>query len=61
MKELKSILLIIFAIAFGITMSILVMIKGWGVEPKSWFWIIGVSFFSSIITQILIKVAASKD
>jgi len=32
----------------AIALSVLVMIKGWGLEPKSWWWIIGVGVFTRI-------------
>jgi hypothetical protein len=31
--------------AIAILMQIGVMIYGWGLEPQSWWWIIGIGFF----------------
>ena len=40
MKVLKVYLWILILSAMAYAGVILAMIKGWGLEPKSWFWII---------------------
>jgi hypothetical protein len=40
--NMKELMLSLGAIVVGMLVTILVMIHGWGLEPKSWFWIIGV-------------------
>jgi hypothetical protein len=43
-----------FAIfALTIIVGILVMIQGWGLEPKSWWWIIGGGVFIKFALAIL--------
>jgi hypothetical protein len=37
----------------GLTLTILVMIYGWGLEPKSWWWIIGGGIAGRILLGIL--------
>ena len=59
MNALKSFVIAIFGVAVAIAVSILVAIKGWGLEPKSYGWIIGVSFFGHLIAQLLIEIAKS--
>jgi len=61
MKAMRSFLIGIFGLTIGITTSILVMTKGWGVEPKSWFWIVGVSLFGHLFAQVIIEAAKSGD
>ena len=39
-------------LSLTIVFSIITMIYGWGVEPKSWLIIIGVGFFGMIILTI---------
>lgn len=57
-KEFKEIIrkLVIqcFAIALCIVLGVLVMIKGWGLEPVSWWWIIGVGVFGRIAAEMLV-------
>ena len=36
-----------------IVLSILVMIYGWGLEPKSWWWIIGGGVFGMTFIRTL--------
>jgi len=59
MNALQRILLIVFGLAVGVATTILVMIKGWGLEPQSWWWIIGVSLFGHIFAQIIFQVASN--
>jgi len=56
MNALRKFLVGVLGLAVAITVSILVMMKGWGLEPKSWGWIIGVSFFGHLFAQIIIEV-----
>ena len=43
----------IFVIFMLVAMQIVVMIYGWGLEPKSWGIIIGVGFFGTIIMRLI--------
>lgn len=38
-------------IALMVLCSILVNIYGWGLTPKSWWWIIGVGFFVFVVLR----------
>lgn len=53
MNKLLATLLVICAV---VGLSILVMIYGWGLEPKSWWWIIG----GGVIGQVFLKVIGDK-
>jgi len=57
MNGLRKFLVCVFGLAVSVATSILVMMKGWGLEPQSWWWIIGVSFFGHFFAQIIIEVA----
>jgi len=35
---------------------ILTMIYGWGLEPKSWWWIIGGGIFTRILIEIMTSI-----
>ena len=57
MNAMRKFLVGVFGLAVNITVSIGVMMKGWGLEPQSWWWIIGMSFFGHLFAQIIIEVA----
>ena len=61
MKLIRQLVIGVFGLCLAVTVSILTAIKGWGLEPKSWFWIIGVSFVGHTISQIIFEIAKSKD
>lgn len=44
----------VFGVCLSILVSILVMIKGWGLEPKSWWWIIGVYIVGNIVAHSIL-------
>jgi len=60
-KELKGLLAMMFLLALTIGCEILAMIKGWGLEPKSWWWIIGVGFFVTVGIRILLQKLVDED
>ena len=41
----------------GLMTGILVMIYGWGLEPKSWWWIIGGGIVIKLIIEIMQSIA----
>jgi len=61
MEDIRRIIVILTGFALAIFLSILVMIKGWGLEPKSYFWIIVVGFFGQVLAQIIIKFGSDKE
>jgi hypothetical protein len=56
MEKLKSIIIMTLCIIISVCLSILVMIYGWGLQPKSFWWIIGVGIFGQILVQIFIEI-----
>lgn len=54
---IRRFLLFLFGLIVAVVTSIAVMMKGWGLEPRSWFWIIVVSFVGHIFAQIIITIA----
>ncbi len=54
---LAKIVVNIFGFVLLMILSIVVMIYGWGLEPKSWFWIIGVGIISRIILELMMTAA----
>jgi hypothetical protein len=49
---MKDILLAIAMILLAITISILTMMLGWGVQPKSWGWIITGYIISMVMSGL---------
>jgi len=37
-------------------LGVVVLIHGWGLDPKSWWWIIGGGFLGRIFTEILLLI-----
>ena len=60
MEDLRRLVIAVFAVSFSITISILVMINGWGLTVKSWCWVIGVYFIGHTIAFLLSKLAEKK-
>lgn len=58
---LRQIVVILFGISVGILTSIGVMIYGWGLEPKSWWWIIGVYMIGHVMGQILVMLGKDDE
>jgi uncharacterized membrane protein YjjB (DUF3815 family) len=56
---LSKFLALLFVILIAVGMQILTYIYGWGMQPRSWVWIIGVGvfghMFSMMIAQKLVK------
>ncbi|MCP4607726.1 MAG: hypothetical protein GY845_03275 [Planctomycetes bacterium] len=50
---MNKLIALLFVITVTIGMSILVMIYGWGLEPKSWWWIIGVGIFGQMFMKLI--------
>ena len=61
MDTLRRFFLSIFSICFGVACTIITMIYGWGLEPKSWGIIISVGVFGHIFALVISIIAGSKD
>ena len=48
---------LLVGLMLSIFIHIIVMIKGWGLDPKSYFWIIVVSLVGQITAQLFIRAA----
>ena len=45
----------------GLALSICAMIHGWGLEPKSWWWILGVGVGLRFITMVMQDLVKKDD
>ncbi len=60
MEAIRKFLLVITGLVMAMVTMILVMIYGWGLEPKSWWWIIGMNLLGNILSQLFILVSRDK-
>jgi len=61
MKLLRSFLLSLFGLCVSLTTTIFVMIYGWGLSPKSWWWIIGMYSIGTMVALLIVETANQKD
>ena len=54
MKSFRKFLVTILGIFVALLTSILVMIKGWGLKPHNWWWIIGVYLLGYIVSLLIL-------
>jgi len=52
---------LIFGFIIGLALTIAVMIFGWGLEPKSWWWILGGGVGIRILVLIMEKIGARDE
>jgi RsiW-degrading membrane proteinase PrsW (M82 family) len=55
-NTLRQFIVVFFGLAIGIASSILALIYGWGLEPKSWAWIIGAGFFGQMLAVVIMEI-----
>ena len=60
METARRFFLGLFSVALSALVTILVMINGWGLEAKSWGWIIGMGVFGQIACMVLTQIAIAK-
>ena len=60
-EKIKDLVIVIVGLSISILTSALVMIYGWGLQPKSWWWIIGIYTIGQIIAQMFIRLGKSKS
>jgi len=52
---LEKFIAIVFMLALSVGSTVAVNVYGWGLQPKSWLWIIGVGFFWNLSVHTLFK------
>jgi hypothetical protein len=50
---LSKFLAMVFVVLVAISIQIATMMLGWGLQPKSWWWIVGAGFFGNVMVKIL--------
>ncbi len=58
---LNKFLVSLFGIFVSMGISILVLIHGWGLEPKSWTWIIVLGFIGNLAASLLVAIGTRKE
>jgi len=56
MDALRNFVITLFGIFFSMGVHIVVLIKGWGLEPESWSFIILVGFFGQVVALLIIQI-----
>ena len=60
MSGVKNLCVALTGLSIAILTSILVLVYGWGLTPKNWFWIIGGALIGNLIAQLLIVLSRTK-
>ncbi len=58
---MKSLALVILGLIMAFGCSLVSMIYGWGLEPKSWNVIIWVGFGGIVFSQLLVAIAKGEE
>ena len=61
MNAIRKFIVMMFGMSIGVGTSVAVGIKGWGLEPKSWWWIIGVYLIGQFIGLVFVEIAKRDD
>lgn len=61
MEGLRRLFTTCFGMGLAVFLSIQVMIHGWGLDPKSYGWIIGVGVFGQIAALTITQIGLKKD
>jgi len=57
MNGLRRFIVGLFGLAIAVVTSVLVLTHGWGLEPRSWLWIIGGSLCGHTLAQLIFAIA----
>ncbi len=52
---LNALLALLFAMSASVALAVLVAIYGWGLEPQSWWWIIGGGVFGQLFVRYVVS------
>ena len=59
---MQKFLALLFLVCCSVGLSVLVMIYGWGLHPRSWWWIIGAGVFGvTVINTAYSKMLDSEE
>ena len=59
---MEKLLAILFVVALSVGASICVMMFGWGMTPKNWWWIVGVGLFGqTVLTSLMQALVKTED
>lgn len=53
----RNLIISLFGFCLSTVLTCLAMIYGWGLEPKSWLWIIGAGVFGQFFAVSIIKLS----
>lgn len=50
---MNKVFALLFVLCVMVGLQVMVMIYGWGLEPKNWWWIIGVGLFGQTFMRMI--------
>lgn len=60
MDSLSRFCTVVLGYIVSIGLGIVIMMEGWGLEPQSWWWIIGGGVFLRFLSEFMIAISKSK-
>lgn len=60
MEGFRTLTIVLFGFIISMAIGIFVMIHGWGIEPKSWWWIIGGGILARFIVEVMMAFGRHK-
>ena len=58
---MNKIIALLFTLGCVIALGIAVMIYGWGLHPRSWWWIIGGGIFGQVFLRIIGEIITKSE
>jgi len=58
---MNKIIALLFTLGCTIALGIAVMIYGWGLHPRSWWWIIGGGIFGQVFLRIIGEIITKSE
>ena len=60
MDDVRKVIVVLIGVVATIAVNILVMMNGWGLDPKSWWWIIGGGVGLRLLTEAIVIIGKAE-
>lgn len=61
MDALRRFVCVVFGLVVSVGLGVLVMTKGWGLEPQNWWWIVGVGVFGQVLAAAIVQMGTTQS